>query len=277
MKSCKDINFKFQIETSKMANNSHMHGVYRQRSCDNLQNGKFSYVRRSAHLSPILYPLNDHNVPSSSMNNILNKKFSLNLHSRPLEHNAIPKNFKFVSPQSKCDGLQFDANSLPRYPTYYRSPHYQFDRSTLVEYYRYDAIRHPTTPPPPPPLISPSIEKQMLLPTPTSSSSGENFYSSTSEYDPMIASKQNDQIHYRCRNKQFLEKSLQRPIDINSSIETFTSFNSPYRNLVNSSYNNYQNLQHANHNPNKRNSNIYEYRFCSLELNAFQEDDRNTS
>jgi hypothetical protein len=214
-----------------MVNNSLMHGVYRQRSCDN--SGKFPHQRmpmRNANQSP--------NFASNKFNFQRNNISKIS--TRSLEQNAIPKNFKFVSPQSR-----FDVNSLPRYTQQCKNSPLYNDRSSGMKYhYHYDTIRHPSTPPPPPPFMAPnSFEEQLLLHTPTSSSSGENFCNSASEYDPILNSvcKHNDQIYYYSHAQ------------------------------------NQQNLQQVYHNPNKRNSNIYEYRFYSLELNSLHEFERNTS
>lgn len=219
-----------------MANNTLMHGVYRQRSCDN--SGKFPHLR--------IPPRNPSapNIPTHKFN--FNRNNFSNMSTNSLEQNAIPKNFKFVSPQSRYENSLFNVNSLPRYPKMQQQQQQcknrsiYNDRSNAVRYYyHHDSIRHPSTPPPPPPFVSsPSFEEQLLLHT--SSSSGENFCNNTNEYDPILNSV--------CKHSDYYGHVDQQ-----------------------------QNLHQAYHNPNKRNSNIYEYRFYSLELNSFHEFDKNTS
>lgn len=227
-----------------MVNNSLIHGVYRQRSCDN--SGKFPHQRMPIR-NGSLY--STHNQNNNVKNIPLNNKFNFYVHknnvsnisTRSLEQSAIPKNFKFVSPQSRFENSQFDMNSLPRYPPQCRNQYKDESYFVPNHYFYHNSIRHPSTPPPPPPLMSPSnFEEQLLLHTPTSSSSGENFCNIT-EYDPILTPvcKNNDQIYYHGQN--------------------------------------HQTLHQVYHNPSKRNSNIYEYRFYSLELNSFHELDRNTS
>ena len=211
---------------SQNSNNT-LAGVYRQRSYDNLQNGKSPFHRssvKSLHL-PSSYINNNHsniNNPNThlanklSLNNLNTNKFAqlspiiqfppYNNHNhngsqhhhhhqqQQQQQQAIPSNFKYFSPQSKyAVSKNFDSNSLPRYP-YHKNRalaglHHQRHESVCMEYYKHP-VRHPTTPPPPPPihLKSPVSEEQVLLTTPTSSSSSNDNCSSNSEWDPMLNS-----------------------------------------------------------------------------------------
>lgn len=293
--------------------NSHMQGIYRQRSYDNLQNGKSPFQRNSfknSHLPPSSYPNNQQLL--------LNKRFSLSIqkfnnnsttnrglspiHQHPSQ--AIPSNFKYVSPQSKyesqssIENINYDSNSLPRYP-YHKNRaihgvHHRYD-GTCVEYYRHIPIRHPSTPPPPPPLKSSpqSNDEQVLLPTPTSSTSSGDNCSSNSEWDPMIANGSKirsglDHVsHYRTCKKQLqqatqlLHPNMQHQMYIDNYFHQF-NHQSPYRKYLNAVQNHQlqlspQNMHHVYHNPAKRHSNVYEYNFSNYDLNSIHEDAKHES
>lgn len=208
--------------------NNTLAGVYRQRSYDNLQNGKSPFHRssvKSLHLpSSYINNINNNNNNNNhnthlanklSLNNLNPNKFAQlspiiqfppynnHNHNSPQHYHqqqqhqqqqAIPSNFKYFSPQSKYAATNnFDSNSLPRYP-YHKNRalaglHQQRHDSVCMDYYKFP-VRHPTTPPPPPPihLKSHLSEEQVLLTTPTSSSSSNDNFSSNSEWDPMLAS-----------------------------------------------------------------------------------------
>jgi hypothetical protein len=327
--SCHNANFihKTQLEVPASMNNSasaHMQGVYRQRSYDNLQNGKLRspFHRnsiKSLHLPPSF--ANNHNQLT------LNKRFSLSINTNGSSNNsnnlnlmnrgmlltpqhhyyqaqAIPSNFKYVSPQSRYEmnGSHYDSNSLPRYP-YHKNRaihgvHHRLD-GTCVEYYRHVPIRHPTTPPPAPPIkMSPqsNTEEQVLLPTPTSStSSGDNC--SNSEWDPMINGSKvrsglDHMTHYRaCKRQlqqasQFLHPNAQHQVHLDNYFQQF-SHQSPYKKYLNAVSNHQLQLSPQNvvqqsvhqvyHDPSKRHSNVYEYHFSNFDLNSIHEDARNES
>lgn len=315
-----------QLEMPSSVNNSasaHMQGVYRQRSYDNLQNGK---LRSPFHRNSI----KSLHLPSSYATNqlTLNKRFSLSIntnnnntnntnnhnvnfmnrgmlltpqHQHYQQTQAIPSNFKFVSPQSRYDSSMnesnYDSNSLPRYP-YHKNRaihgvHHRLD-GTCVEYYRHIPIRHPSTPPPAPPIkMSPqsNTDEQMLLPTPTSStSSGDNC--SNSEWDPMINGTKvrnggDHMTHYRaCKRQlqqasQFLHPNAQHQAHIDNYFQQF-SHQSPYKKYLNAVATHQlqlspQNAHQVYHNPSKRHSNVYEYHFSNFDLNSIHEDARNES
>lgn len=288
--------------SANMGNLSHMQGVYRQRSYDNLQNGKSPFHRnsvRSLHLPPSAsYGMSNYNSTNFyNNNNVLGKRLSLN-NQHHQNSVAIPSNFKFVSPQSSSNE-NFDSNSLPRYPYHknraVRNIHHSNDGTCVVEYYRYGQIRHPLTPPPPPPKVisSPSeIDEQILLPTPTSSTSSGEHYSSNSEYDPMIAgsSKRVDHmVHYRTCKKQIqhatqqlFQPNPQHQMYIDNYFNHFTQ-HSPYKRHTSTRNHDLQgpshviNMHQVYHNPNKRHSNIYEYHFSNFDLNSINEDGRHDS
>jgi hypothetical protein len=286
-----------------------MQGVYRQRSYDNIQNGKSPFHRssvKSLHLPPTY---------ANQQNHQLNKKFSLsiqkfapmNVHQRGYSPSpqtpsgqAIPSNFKFVSPQSKYDSnVNYDSNSLPRYP-YHKNralqnhnPHQQYN-GMCMEYYKHGQVRHPTTPPPPPPVRHQNGDEQVLLPTPTSSSSSGDTCSN-SEWDPMIASGSSgkrsgfDQMaHYRTCKKQIqqatqmLHPNAQHQMYIDNYFHQFSQ-QSPYRKYLNAMQGHQLQLSpqnqnvHVYHNPAKRHSNVYEYHFTNFDLNSIREDARNES
>lgn len=238
-----------------------MHGIYRQRSCDNLQNGKFmqrQYPTRSYNLDPL--------GESSDVND-------------------IPKNFKFISPQSKFE----IANSFSHFPQNYKHRSFNYNASTVVEYYRYDSIRHPLTPPPPPPplphlKISPNMDKELLLPTPVSTFSGENFFTS-SEFDPILtsSSKQTDRVyHNETWKKQttpfYLDKNFQYRVNTCDYSNALKTPSGPFRNHPNFLHDqNYQPLHCDYQNSIKRNSNICEYHFCRQELNSLRENNNNNT
>lgn len=284
-----------------------MQGVYRQRSYDNLQNGKSPFHRssiKSLHLPPTYANQSSHQ---------LNKKFSLsfqkfaptNVHRgyspSPQHHQAqaIPSNFKFVSPQSQYQpSVNYDTSSLPRYP-YHKNralqSNGQHQHGMCMEYYKYGPVRHPTTPPPPPPVHHnhKSTEEQVLLPTPTSSSSSGDTCSN-SEWDPMIASGSSGKrsngsdhmAHYRTCKKsiqqatQMLHPNPQHQTYIDNYLHQF-SHQSPYRKYLNAVQNHQLQLSpqnvHVYHNPAKRHSNVYEYHFTNFDLNSIREDARNES
>lgn len=281
-----------------------MHGVYRQRSYDNLQNGKSPFNRssvKSLHLPPTYANQTSHQ---------LNKKFSLSIQKfgpvgvhrdyTPSAQNhpgqAIPSNFKYVSPQSKYQpNVDFDSNSLPRYP-YHKNravlsgsyqPHYD---GVCKEYYRQNQVRHPTTPPPPPPVFHKNTEEQNLLPTPTSSTSSADTYSS--EWDPMIASGSSvkrigldHMAQYRTCKRQIQQATqLFNPHPQHQTYfdNYFHQYNqqSPYRKYLNAVQNHQLQLSpniHVYHNPAKRLSNVYEYQFTNFDINSTNENPRNES
>lgn len=280
-----------------------MQGVYRQRSYDNLQNGKSPFHRssiKSLHLPPTY--ANQHGHQDS-------KKFSLNIQKfvpmnayrytpSPQHHpaHAIPSNFKYVSPQSKYQSnVDYDSNSLPRYPYHknraLQSNHQQYE-GVCMEYYKHSQIRHPTTPPPPPPVnYNKNIEEQVLLPTPTSSTSSADTCSS--EWDPMIASGSSGKrsgldhmTHYRTCKKQIqqatqmLHPNAQHQMYFDNYIHQF-NHQSPYRKYLDAVQNHQIQLSpqnvHVYHNPAKRHSNVYEYHFTNFDLNSINEDGRNES
>lgn len=279
-----------------MNNISHMQGVYRQRSYDNLQNGKSPFHRnsiRSLHLPPSnSYVMSNYNYNTLGKRLSLNDKNYMDYH----QNAAIPSNFKYVSPQSSTTE-HFDSNSLPRYPYHnnraVHGVHHNYDGTCVVEYYRYGPIRHPLTPPPPPPKMASSssdIDEQILLPTPTSSTSSVEHYSS--EYDPMIASSSkrvDHMIHYRACKKQLqhatqqlLQPNFQHQMYIDNYFNNFTQQQSPYRRQINilpqeQDPSHVVNMHQVYHNPNKRHSNIYEYHFSNFDLNSIHEDGRNNS
>jgi hypothetical protein len=298
-----------QLEVPTNTNSGHMQGVYRQRSYDNIQNGKSPFHRssiKSLHLPPTYANQQSHQ---------LNKKFSLsiqkfapmNVHRgytpSPQNHQAqaIPSNFKYVSPQSKYDSnVNYDSNSLPRYP-YHKNralsnqahPHQQYN-AMCMEYYKYSngQVRHPTTPPPPPPAHHKSTEEQVLLPTPTSSSSSGDTCSN-SEWDPMIASSSSGKrsgldhmAQYRTCKKQLqqatqmLHPNAQHQMYIDNYIHQL-NHQSPYRKYLNAVQNHQLQLSpqnvHVYHNPAKRHSNVYEYHFTNFDLNSIHEDARQES
>lgn len=278
-----------------------MHGVYRQRSYDNLQNGKSPFHRssvKSLHLPPTY--ANQHNQ--------LNKKFSLsfqkfgptNVHRgyspSPQNHpaaQAIPSNFTYVSPQSQYQAnVNYDSNSLPRYPYHKNRAIQSGNHQQCLEYYRQGPVRHPTTPPPPPPVRHQSTEEQNLLPTPTSSTSSADTCSN-SEWDPMIASGSgakrtglDHMTHYRTCKKQIqqatqmLHPNPQHQMYIDNYLHQF-GHQSPYRKYLNAVQNHQLQLSpqnvHVYHNPAKRHSNVYEYHFTNFDLNSIHEDARNES
>lgn len=276
-----------------------MQGVYRQRSYDNLQNGKSPFHRssiKSLHLPPTFANQSNHHQ--------LNKKFSLsiqkfaaplNMHRgyspSPQHHpaaQAIPSNFKFVSPQSQYQpSVNYDSNSLPRYP-YHKNRALQSNNQhhgMCMEYYKYGPVRHPTTPPPPPPTqYNRDNDEQNLLPTPTSSSSSADTYSN-SEWDPMIASGSSGKhvTQYRTCKKQvtqMLQPNPQHQMYIDNYLHQF-NHQSPYRKYLNAVQNHQLQLSpqnvHVYHNPAKRHSNVYEYHFTNFDLNSIHEDARNES
>lgn len=289
-----------------------MQGVYRQRSYDNLQNGKSPFHRnsvKSLHLPPTYANQQSHQ---------LNKKFSLsiqkfspmNVHRgyspSPQHHpaQAIPSNFKYVSPQSQYQSnVNYDSNSLPRYPYHQNRAlqsganfHPRYEGVCMQEYYKHGPPRHPTTPPPPPPVNHKNrndIEEQVLLPTPTSSSSSGDTYSN-SEWDPMIASGSSvkrsgldHMTHYRTCKKQIqqatqmLHPNTQHQMYFDNYLHQFNQ-QSPYRKYLNAVQNHQlqlspQNNIHVYHNPAKRHSNVYEYHFTNFDLNSINEDARNES
>lgn len=299
-----------------------MQGVYRQRSYDNLQNGKSPFHRssiKSLHLPPSYssnqiaslnkrFSLsvqkfnNNANISNNNINNnnnITNPSINRSFSASTPQHQqqAIPTNFKFVSPQSKYDmsDNHYDSNSLPRYPYHknraIHSIHQRYD-GTCVEYYRNIPIRHPTTPPPAPPIkLSPqSGDEQVLLPTPTSStSSGDNC----SEWDPMIASGSkirngiDHMSHYRACKKQLqqatqlLHPNPQQQMYIDNYFLQL-SHQSPYRKYMNTAQTHQlqlspQNVHQVYHNPGKRHSNVYEYHYSNFDLNSIHEEMRNDS
>lgn len=214
---------------------------------------------------------------------------------------AIPHNFKYVSPQSQYQSnvSSYDTNSLPRYP-YHKNralqstSHHQQQRyeGVCMEYYRHSQVRHPTTPPPPPPIHRENIEEQVLLPTPTSSSSSGDTCSS-SEWDPMIASGSSGKRsgldhmnHYRTCKKQIqqatqmLHPNMQHQMYFDNYMHQF-NHQSPYRKYLNAVQNHQLQLSpqtvHVYHNPAKRHSNVYEYHFTNFDLNSINEDARNES
>lgn len=286
-----------------------MQGVYRQRSYDNLQNGKSPFHRnsvKSLHLpTSSSYSMSNYN--SSANNSALGKRLSFNSSNHHQQnHAAIPSHFKFVSPQQTSSAENFDSNSLPRYPYHrnraVRSVHHGYDGACVVEYYQYGHIRHPLTPPPPPPKMasSPDIDEHLLLPTPTSSTSSGDHYSSNSEFDPMIASSSkrvDHMIHYRACKKQiqhatqqFLQPNFHHQMYIDNYFNHLTQHGSPYKRHTNNlpppptpqdphaDSSHIINMQHhVYHNPNKRHSNIYEYHFSNFDLNAIHEDGRHDS
>lgn len=294
-----------QLEVPSSTSNSHMQGVYRQRSYDNLQNGKSPFHRssvKSLHLPPT-YANQQGGMQQ------LNRKFSLSTqkfapvsvhrgYSPTPAHqqaHAIPSNFTYVSPQSQCQpDVDFDSNSLPRYPYHKnraiqgRSQSQRFE-GVPCEYYRYGNIRHPTTPPPPPPNkhgASDRADEQVLLPTPTSStSSGDGC--SGSEWDPMIASGStvkrsglDHMTHYRTCKRQIqqatsmLHPNPQHQMYIDNYLHQFGQ-QSPYRKYLNAVQNHQLQLSpqnvHVYHNPGKRHSNVYEYHFSNFDLNSIHE------
>jgi len=302
-----------------------MSGVYRQRSYDNLQNGKSPFHRnsiKSLHLPPT-YANQHHNQLSKKLSlnnlNVGNKYPQLSplihrgyspspQHQQQVAAQAIPSNFKYFSPQSKyLANVNYDTNSLPRYPYHknraIQSVHQHPHDGICMEHYSYGPIRHPTTPPPPPPQKC-SMEEQVLLPTPTSStSSGDTC--SNSEWDPMIASgssaaKRNfDHVnHYRTCKKQLqqatqmLHPNPQHQLYLDNYLHQLTH-QSPYRKYLNAmqshqlqlSPQNIHHMQHPppppptqlQHNPMKRHSNAYEYHFTNFDLNSIHEDAFNES
>jgi hypothetical protein len=244
----------------------------------------------------------------------MNKKFSLsiqkfapmNVHRgyspSPQHHptQAIPSNFKYVSPQSQYQAnVNYDSNSLPRYP-YHKNRALQSNNQQhlhhgmCMEYYHHSQqIRHPTTPPPPPPVHHKAADEQVLLPTPTSSSSSGDACS-MSEWDPMIASGSNvkrtgfdNMAHYRTCKKQIqqatqmLHPNPQHQMYLDNYLNQF-GHQSPYRKYMNAVQNHQlqlspQNVHHVYHNPAKRHSNVYEYHFTNFDLNSIHEDARNES
>lgn len=281
-----------------------MQGVYRQRSYDNLQNGKSPFHRssiKSLHLPPTY--ANQHGYQDDKKFSFNVQKFvPMNIHRytpSPQHHpaQAIPSNFKYVSPQSQYQSnSNYDSNSLPRYPYHKNRPlqsnnYYQYE-GVCTEYYKHGQIRHPTTPPPPPPTHhNKNIEEQVLLPTPTSSTSSADTCSG--EWDPMIASASNGKrsgldhmTHYRTCKKQIqqatqmLHPNPQNQMYIDNYIHQF-NHQSPYRKYLNAVENNQLQLSpqnvHVYHNPTKRHSNVYEYHFTNFDLNSITEDGRNES
>lgn len=276
-----------------------MQGVYRQRSYDNIQNGKSPFHRssiKSLHLPPTYANQSSHQM---------NKKFSMSIQKfapmsvhrgyspSPQHHQAaaIPSNFKYVSPQSKYDAnVNYDTSSLPRYPYHKNralptSSHQRHD-GMCMEYYKYGPVRHPTTPPPPPPVHHKNTDEQNLLPTPTSSSSSGDTCSN-SEWDPMIASgssgKRDHMTHYRTCKKQIqqvLHPNAQHQMYLDNYFHQFNQ-QSPYRKYLNAVQNHQLQLSPQNvqvyHNPAKRHSNVYEYHFTNFDLNSINEDARNES
>lgn len=282
-----------------------MQGVYRQRSYDNLQNGKSPFHRssvKSLHLPPT-YANQQGGLQQ------LNRKFSLSTQKfapvsvhrgyspTPPHHqaHAIPSNFTYVSPQSQCQpDADFDSNSLPRYPYHKnraiqgRSQSQRFE-GVPCEYYRYGNIRHPTTPPPPPPNkhgASERADEQVLLPTPTSSTSSGDACSG-SEWDPMIASGStvkrsglDHMTHYRTCKRQIqqatsmLHPNPQHQMYIDNYLHQFGQ-QSPYRKYLNAVQNHQLQMSpqnvHVYHNPAKRHSNVYEYHFTNFDLNSIHE------
>jgi hypothetical protein len=291
----------FQLEVPSHNGGSHLQGVYRQRSYDNLQNGKSQFHRssiKSLHLPPT-YAI------QSNQHQQLNKKFSLSIQkfAAPLSMHrgyspspqhpsqAIPSNFKLVSPQSQYhSGASYDSNSLPRYP-YHKNRALQSNsqhHGMCIEYYKYSHIRHPTTPPPPPPIhLNRETDEQNLLPTPSSSSSGDTC---NGEWDPMIASGSSGKrsgidhmTQYRTCKKQMtqmLQPNPQHQMYIDNYLHHL-SHQSPYRKYLNAVQNHQLQMSpqnvHVYHNPAKRHSNAYEYHFTNFDLNSIHEDARNES
>lgn len=204
---------------------SHLSGVYRQRSYDNLQNGKSPYRKsiKSLHLPPSYGGMNYPNYPTNHGNNLSNNinggsngsivnyaQLSPIMHfqaKHQQQHhhlNQIPGNVKYFAPQSKYQGGGYDSNSLPRYPYHknravpsiHPSIHQQnfcqqnFNQDHLQNNYKYPIVRHPSTPPPPPPVKRSSMmleEQGLLVTTPTSSSSSNDCSNSEfSELDQML-------------------------------------------------------------------------------------------
>lgn len=301
----------------EVPSNNHIPGVYRQRSYDNLQNGKSPFNRnsiKSLHLPPTYaahqqqqqLQLNN----KSSLNNLnagkfpqLSPNFNRGYTPSPQHHHqiahAIPTNFKYVAPQSKYqigdDQSSYDSNSLPRYPYHknraIQGVHQRYD-GVCMEYYKNAPVRHPTTPPPlPPNYHQKNTDEQVLLPTPTSSSSSGDTCSN-SEWDPMIASGVTSKrggfdhmSHYRTCKKQLqqatqiLQPTNQNQMYLDNYLHQFT-YQSPYSKYLNAVQNHQlqlspQNVHH--HNPGKRHSNVYEYHFTNFDLNAINEDAMNES
>jgi hypothetical protein len=200
---------------------------------------------------------------------------------------AIPSNFKLVSPQSQYhSAVNYDSNSLPRYP-YHKNRALQSNQHHGVCMYSH--IRHPTTPPPPPPIqFNRETDEQNLLPTPSSSSSGDTC--SNSEWDPMIASGSSGKrsgidhmTQYRTCKKQvtqMLQPNPQHQMYFDNYLHQF-GHQSPYRKYLNAVQNHQLQMSpqnvHVYHNPAKRHSNAYEYHFTNFDLNSIHEDARNES
>ena len=205
---------------------SHLSGVYRQRSYDNLQNGKSPYRKsvKSLHLPPTYGVQNYQNCPSNHGNNLNNSNEGVGSNGSiinyaqlsPIMHfakqqqqqhhhhlNQIPSNLKYFAPQSKYQGGGYDSNSLPRYP-YHKNRAVSLNHPSIHQQnfcqqnympdhspnsYKYPIVRHPTTPPPPPPAKRNSMmeEQGLLVTTPTSSSSSNDCSNSEfSELDQML-------------------------------------------------------------------------------------------
>jgi hypothetical protein len=306
--------FQKQLEVPSNTSATGIQGVYRQRSYDNLQNGKSSFHRssvKSLHLPPTY---------ATHQSQQLNNKFSMSIQKftpptiptfatniyhggyspSPTQHHIIPTNFKYVSPQS-----EYDSNSLPRYP-YHKNralPSMNSHQNFQMDYHKRGPIRHPTTPPPLPPIHHMHNDEQGLLPTPTSSTSSADTCSNN-EWDPMIASgvsKRNGSSlehmnQYRVCKKQLqqatqlLHPNLQQQMYIDNYLHHFAVHQSPYRKYLSSSSSsnqqshqmqnsspNQNNLHQLYHNPTKRHSNVYEYHFSNFDLNSISEDSKNES
>lgn len=198
---------------SQNSNNT-LAGVYRQRSYDNLQNGKSPFHRssvKSLHLpSSYINNINNNNNNNNpnthlanklSLNNLNPNKFAQlspiiqfppynnhnhnspqHYHQQQQQHQqqqAIPSNFKYFSPQSKYAAPNnFESNSLPRYP-YHKNRavaglHHQRHDGVCMDYYKHP-VRHPTTPPPPPPIhLKSPLSEEQVLLTTPTSSSSSN-------------------------------------------------------------------------------------------------------
>ena len=216
------------------------------------------------------------------MRNVMNKRFNIRLQpnhnlkisGRQFEENQIPINLKLVSPQSKMEYKE----EYSHYPVNLKKDEYPpkffpilapevFSKNSTF-FFRSN-VRHPSTPPPLPPhfktLSSPNGEEQLLLPTPTSSSSSEIYF----ERDSLNFqnSKKLSSSHHHFSNNSYQEELEPSPNNFQ-----FQVMNYPYYRYVNLSCN------HKDVNVLKRNSNVLDSHFQDIEhRRRFEGNKRNSS
>jgi hypothetical protein len=263
-------------------------GIYKQRSYDNLPNGKSSFQQNSTgklHL-PLSQTINQ-NISSAELK--LNYLKVLPNNSKELQYRIkVPMNFKIISPQSKYrTSEETVSNTLPRY-LYHKNKNVQDNHQK--GFFRQIPIRHPKTPPPLPP-IKKIDEQQFLFATPNYSSSGESY--NISELEPMIFNDENinrisiDDVSHNKTHKrqlyyatQFMQPNSIKQFQIDNYFQQLNLHQSPYRNYINVGQNNKfrispRKLIHFYHNTDKINSNAFEDNLKNFNSKSIYEDIRN--